>query len=349
MNTATRKDIVWINYVKALSIIGVYFVHSGLYYGLFTSSINTFIHPFYVNAFFFVSGYLFFRKQLSGNLLCQDIGEYINGGGNTLIISVLYRLAIPTLLFSIIEFFPSHILRGHGFGLSAFLYKTIGGCTYWFTAALVVAELLLFLLLLTRRKNVWFYFICSIVLFGLGQYLVKNGISLFASYPSLPWQYKHGLLAILFLAFGGLYWRYEAAINKLTNKYVLAVMLMAYVVVLLIAPNYFHVLISMLDVNIPGIVLSLLSIVILIEVCKLLPVSKLLNYIGKNTIGLYFMSGALPIVLSMVVHKIILSANYIGLAFVFVGSLAIGLVAVALMNRFAPWLFDLRVLRKKNN
>ena len=81
MNTATRKDIVWINYVKALSIIGVYFVHSGLYYGLFTSSINTFIHPFYVNAFFFVSGYLFFRKQLSGNLLCQDIGEYINGGG----------------------------------------------------------------------------------------------------------------------------------------------------------------------------------------------------------------------------------------------------------------------------
>ena len=346
MNTATRKDILWINYVKALSIIGVYFVHSGLYYGLFTSSINTFIHPFYVNAFFFVSGYLFFRKQLSGNLLCQDIGEYINGG-KTLILSILCRLSIPTLLFSIIEFFPSHILRGHGFELSTFLYKTIGGCTYWFTAALVVAELLLFLLLLTRRKNVWFYFICSIVLFGLGQYLVKNGISLFASYPSLPWQYKHGLLAILFLAFGGLYWRYEIAINKLMNKYVLAVMLVAYVVVLFIAPNYFRVLISMLDVNIPGIVLSLLSIVILIELCKLLPVSKLLNYIGKNTIGLYFMSGALPIVLSMVVHKIIPSANYIGLAFVFVGSLAIGLVAVYLMNKFAPWLFDFRKFWKR--
>ena len=256
------------------------------------------------------------------------------------------RIAAPTLLFSIIEFLPSHILRGHGFELSTFLYKTIGGCTYWFTAALVVAELLLFLLLLTRRKNVWFYFICSIALFGLGQCLVKNGISLFSSYPSLPWQYKHGLLAILFLAFGGLYWRYEIVINKLMNKYVLAVMLVAYVVALLIAPNYFRVLISMLDVNIPGIVLSLLSIVILIELCKLLPASKLLNYIGKNTIGLYFMSGALPIVLSMLMHLVMSSINYGGLALVFLGSLGIGIVAVYLMNRLAPWLFDFRLLQK---
>lgn len=77
----TRKDILWINYVKAFSIIGVFFVHSGLYYGLFTGSINTFIHPFYVNAFFFVSGYLFFRKQLSEKLLGQNIGEYLIGGG----------------------------------------------------------------------------------------------------------------------------------------------------------------------------------------------------------------------------------------------------------------------------
>lgn len=268
-------------------------------------------------------------------------------GGKLLIISVMCRIAVPTLLFSIIEFLPSHILRGHGFELSTFLYKTIGGCTYWFTAALVVAELLLFLLLLTRRKNVWFYFICSIALFGLGQCLVKNGISLFSSYPSLPWQYKHGLLAILFLAFGGLYWRYEIVINKLMNKYVLAVMLVAYVVVLLIAPNYFRVLISMLDMNIPGIVLSLISIVILIELCKLLPTSKLLNYIGKNTIGLYFMSGALPIVLSMAVHRIMPSVNYGGLIIVFCCSMGIAFIAVYLMNRFAPWLFDLRRIKSR--
>lgn len=89
----------------------------------------------------------------------------------------------------------------------------------------------------------------------------------------------------------------------------------------------------MLDVNIPGIVLSLLSIVILIELCKLLPAYKLLNYIGKNTIGLYFMSGALPIVLSMLMHLVMSSINYGGLALVFLGSLGISILAVYLMNR----------------
>ena len=56
----TNKNILWINILKAICIIGVYFVHTNQYYGTVTSGLNTFIHPFYVNAFFFVSGYLFF-------------------------------------------------------------------------------------------------------------------------------------------------------------------------------------------------------------------------------------------------------------------------------------------------
>ena len=156
------------------------------------------------------------------------------------------------------------------------------------------------------------------------------------------------MYAIIFLAFGGVYWKYEHVVNKLMNKYVLVLMIILYATALWKNPNYYRVLVSMLDVNVPGIALSLLSTIILIEICKFVSVSKLLNYIGKNTIGLYFMSGALPIVLSMVVHKIIPSANYIGLSFVFISSLGIGLVAVALINRFAPWLFDLRALRKKD-
>ena len=75
------KKITWINYVKAISMICVYFVHSGLYYGLDTSLINTFIHPFYVNAFFFVSGYLFFRKQLKEKNICLNTRDYLGKGG----------------------------------------------------------------------------------------------------------------------------------------------------------------------------------------------------------------------------------------------------------------------------
>ena len=343
----SKKDIIWINYVKTFCIIGVFFVHSGLYYGLFTSNINLFIHPFYVNAFFFVSGYLFFRKQLSERLLSQNVKAFALSGGKDLLANIVWRLMIPTLLFSIIEFIPSYMLRGQGFDFGTFLYKTIGGCTYWFTAALVVAEILLLILLLTRRKSIWFYFVCSSVIFALGKCIVSVDFSLFTAYPSLPWQYKEGMYAIIFLALGGLYWKYETAISKLMNKYILTILIVLYLAALLLMPDYFRVLVSMLDVNVPGIALSLLATIVLIEICKILPTSKWMNYIGMNTIGFYFMSGALPIVLSMVVHRIMPYVNYGGLIIVFCCSVGIAFIAVYLMNKFAPWLFDLRRIKSR--
>ena len=115
----------------------------------------------------------------------------------------------------------------------------------------------------------------------------------------------------------------------------------------MIFPSHFKVLVSMLDVNIAGIFLSILATVTLIELCKRLPKSNVLNYIGQNTIGFYFMSGALPIVLSMVVHKLLPSSSALGLVIVFAASMGISYMAVYLINRFMPWLLDLRTLKRK--
>ena len=43
--------------------------------------VNDYIHPIYVNAFFFVSGYLLFRKQLNTPLINQKGSQYVIGGG----------------------------------------------------------------------------------------------------------------------------------------------------------------------------------------------------------------------------------------------------------------------------
>lgn len=251
---------------------------------------------------------------------------------------------IPTVLFSVIEFIPSFVLRGRGFGMGDFLYKTIGGCTYWFTAALAVAELLIGLMLLTRRKSVWFYFVCCSILTLVGWLMCRYDISIFASRPSLPWQYKHGLLCMVFMAFGGLYWRYEAAINKVMNKAVLIGMIVVYVTLLMLWPKSFRVLISMQDLNLAGIGISLLATVILIELCKMIRKSELLNYIGQNTIGFYFMSGALPIVLSMAVKHFLPESGFLGFAIVFAGSMVTAYFAVRLINRRLPWMLDLRLM-----
>lgn len=75
------KNIVWINYIRAICILAVYFVHVEINYGYEFDFLDALLHPFYVNAFFFVSGYLMLRKQLSDPIINQKVIEYIMGGG----------------------------------------------------------------------------------------------------------------------------------------------------------------------------------------------------------------------------------------------------------------------------
>lgn len=76
----SMKTINWINAMKALCILGVFFVHCESYYGMWLGRFNDYIHPLYVNAFFFVSGYLLFRKQLSEPLITKRASEYLVRG-----------------------------------------------------------------------------------------------------------------------------------------------------------------------------------------------------------------------------------------------------------------------------
>ena len=100
--------------------------------------------------------------------------------------------------------------------------------------------------------------------------------------------------------------------------------------------------------------LNCLGIIASVVICFLLPKKMTyiknihaITYLGQNTIGFYFMSGALPIVLSMVVHKVMPESSALGLTIVFAASMAISYVAVYLINRFMPWLLDLRTLNRK--
>ena len=340
-----NKNILWINILKAICIISVFWGHSVCYYGI-SMPLNRFIAPFFVNAFFFVSGYLLFRKQLSEPLVGQNVDEFAKDGYKILTLNILYRIIIPSVLFSAIEFIPSFALRGRAFGIEDFLFKTIGGCTYWFTAALAVAELIIGLMLLTRRKSIWFYAICCSALSGIGWLICRDGFSFFTAYPSFPWQYKEGLLCLVFMAAGGLYWRYEAVIDKVMNNYVLCLMIAVYVTLLSLWPKSFKVLISVQDLNLAGIGVSLLATLILIELCKMIRKCDLLNYIGQNTIGFYFMSGALPIVLSMAVKHFHPGTNFIGFALVFAGSVVISYFAVRIINRYLPWMLDMRKIKR---
>lgn len=74
------KNIKWINSLKAVCLVAVFFVHCQLYYGSMLNGFNSFVYPWYVNAFFFVSGYLLFWKQLSAPRIDEDRKAYMSMG-----------------------------------------------------------------------------------------------------------------------------------------------------------------------------------------------------------------------------------------------------------------------------
>lgn len=342
-----KKNIAWINYLRAFCIFAVFFVHCENYYGSRIVLVDSVVRPFYVNAFFFVSGYLLLRKQLSEPTVDEKFSQYVHDGGCKQLLNIFFRIVVPSILFSLIEYFPKKVIQGGSLEVRPFLYETIGGCTYWFTSALVVAEILFVLLFLTRCRNVWLYFILAIIFACFGDYLATNNLNIVSDSVAFPWQYKQGLICMVYVAAGGVYWRYEDSVHRLMEKnWVLLLLLVVYGFLAIRFYSYLAngYLVSMCLTHPAGVAFGIFASLLLVELCKKLPEIRPLTFIGQNSIGFYFMSGALPIVLSIAAHKVFHVTTPIVLISVWLVSVSVAYIAVYLIKRWLPWMFDLRVL-----
>ncbi len=338
-NNTKQNDINWINVVKAVCIILVFLRHSENYYGLSLGQFDGLYLTIYVNAFFFVSGYLLFWKQLSEPKILEKTSEYAVGGGKSLFLSILYRIIIPSIIFSIIEFVPSCLIQGRAIDIGFACYKTIGGGTYWFTSALAVAELTLLILLLTRKKSIWFY---AMICFGLcliGLIIVEMDI-----FDNGIWAWRQGMIALAFLAMGGLYWKYEKQMAGLMKYWLVALLFISYLMIVLFADNT-NPLISTLGIQPLGFITSAIACLLLVWLCRKMPEIGPLTFIGRNSIGFYFMSGALPITFGIIAHKVVAGSHAWLMLLIWLACLAVAYAAVLVINRWLPWLWDLRTLK----
>lgn len=187
------KNLVWIDSVKCLCMLFVYWLHVGT----FSSHPLAFpieYGPFFVNAFFFVSGYLLFRKFKSDNSSDTRLKTLKN---------IFFKICIPSMIFSTIDYIPKNIVNGVPMSVGGFAFDVMLRGTNWFTCALAVAELLLVVCFCFSKKvNTWRVLAFSIVFFVVGLLLKTNDVRILGN-EYLPWFYKSGLMATLFLAWGG--------------------------------------------------------------------------------------------------------------------------------------------------
>ena len=334
------KNIVWINTAKGIAMAMVVFFHTQVSYGYVSESVNNFLFPWFINVFFFLSGYLLYRKQLSEPLISEDVKTFQKHGAKTLFSNILFRLVIPALIFAILEYFPKSLLLGYGFKWDLFLFKTVGGGTYWFVSALTLAELFTLLLLFTRKRKLWFYVLLSLVISGIGLLMANLRIELF---PKGYLAYKNGMIAMLFLALGALYWKYEKQIDACLKWWVMLIMAIVFVVLVL----SFTFVQSNTRMSIPSFVASMCSILLVIQLSKRLPENRYLSFIGRNSLCFYLLCGAIPALLGGLAYTYYPGHWWMVLPLWLVGLVLIYLV-VKLLVRWMPWLLDLRRLSRKN-
>lgn len=87
----------------------------------------------------------------------------------------------------------------------------------------------------------------------------------------------------------------------------------------------------------------------LIELCKKFKTVSFLTFVGQYSLCFYFLSGALPMIVSMVAKHFFPTDNIIVLMLVFALCLLVSTFVTYLLNRYLPFVFDFRKIKTKNN
>lgn len=333
----------WIDTLKAICIICVYIAHCEAFYCPGHNIARLVVAPFYVNAFFFINGYLIIRKYFKENRIVNySRKEYWKNIEGT-----IFRLVIPTIIFSAIIYLPKN---NFGFDLKNFTAVVLGGVSLWFTSALSVSQFVIYTLLLSRKRNIWIYILATFSIF-----LLTNAFGDVRSKPALeyiPWFWQTGLLYTLLMMLGGAYYVYENKINTLLKKPIIAnIVFASYAILMTLQWNglEFYCLGLSGKSNFIGYLLTIISILCLVHITKHIKTSRITEFIGRQSIVFYFLSGAVPSVILFLIKGLQMEHSSLMLVLYTIFSFSISYFATYLITRYFPFLLDIRNLFKSPN
>lgn len=238
-------------------------------------------------------------------------------------------------------------IAGGSFTLARFAEIVIGGDAAWFTIALAGAELIVALILLFRVRRKWAYLLIAGFLWAASEYIRSQGVVV-RGIEYFPWYYKSAMEAVLFMVFGGLYSQMEYRTEKLSGTVVFPLIIsVAYIVIALLHIVNPRTALDWQGLNVYGLALSLLGITAMIGITKRMGSVGFVNWIGRHTIGLYFFSTIILKGVCPVVKNYIAEQNYWLTIVCALIAFSIGIGIVYALNRWFPFIFDLRLLCKK--
>lgn len=300
------ERLKWIDLLRGFCMMAILWFHTEMYYVGYDKTPYAFYVGDVLAVFFILSGYLFYKSEpIDYHKKCYSIIRYL-----------LIPYFIFTTIISVGKYF---IYQDRTF--ASIGYEIISGHASWFITALILSQLLFILFLrITKGKLIYLSTIACISL--ILSYFIGNSYNPSPLYyPQNLWHSNESLLGLFLLYIGYIYHKYEYLFNRLNtisytlllfiNVCIIKSIIYKYSIQLVLGPiivtNYYVFIIDLLVTSL-----------FLIQLFRLLPSSRLIEWTGSHSIVYYFICGGVPMLFSRILHKMnIYEENYLYVLCVF--------------------------------
>lgn len=289
--------IQWVDIVKYICIMWVMLSHLEAN----TRLLSVFYMPFFLNAFFFASGYVYYHKN----------------GFKPFFIKKVNGLFVPWLFFSILNILLSHIIsfNTHSSLISELLWNfmQIRGRDdgIWFVAALFIAFIPFYFFVKAYEKSkkqakntalfVFKAFSLSLLSTLYCNYMDPNILPWGTN--ALPWHIEYIFIGMFWMVLGYLFrTKFETICDRRISNYSLVIILSIYVVMQYIPYATNHDMQNSIIYSYASAFLGVLSIIFLSK--KITP-NKYMLYIGQNTLICFALHGKIYSILQTILKKVV--------------------------------------------
>lgn len=315
-NMQRTNRIFWIDQMRGLAMIWVYFAHVGIpsyYYGLFSY--------WFIPYFFFLSGYLH-KDETTIKQLRKRITN---------------RLLVPYILFSIIPIISSLLENTNKDSITNNIIALVTGRGNWFFACIITMEIISFCL----SKIICMYplyrnkIISIIIIIGvISMYMVQPRSEIW-------WHADTAICAMTYYYSGYIYRR--SSLNQYQGKWSYVALFILTIISMFIYINKildFNVSINIFGEPIINLILAITgSITTALFLQKINIKGHILSFLGQNTIWLYGINYYMLSIANKISDNIgITTLNlYIYVPIKVALAIAIGSLLVIPINRWFPW------------
>lgn len=301
MTLNQTKRIAWIDTVKYICIIMVMLSHLDFNTELW----RTFYSPFFLTAFFFVSGYVYNHKNNFKEFLYKKIRQ----------------LFVPWLILSTFNILLSQIFsfNEHGSLLTElkwnFLQIRGSGDELWFISALFVAFIPFYFFIKLYKKSAEKHSIKYVNFIAITVALLLSVLSSVYSkltpseaFPwnstALPWHTEYMFRAMFYMVLGYLF-RQNAEKqfdkhNTLKNRIIIT----AFYFLIIFIPYFANIELPFLIQLIVNYITAITGIAFVIMIAKIIKPCKYTDYIGQNTLICFAFHGKAYSLIQAVLKKI---------------------------------------------